>query len=1099
MAGENRSSWADVLRQDTRIASTCDTDTREEKEHDASSEPQCQSIPVGERRRGRPKGTTGSQSLRNSLKFHKEQREKEAAEKLTPIERARKAKEEQRASQQEALAKMFQGCASSSRPAPKGNQRSVVEGFGQLQLVSELGSMVQRKLGVAWSHSTSASEGDEDAVVDELLQETGLGTSSQSLGHLLSKQQDGSKKGKNHSRTVQRLLWQTGAAVYEMGTWFWGLMMSNVVAKFNLSSNDDAVTDDTWEPIAHLTCLRYDETPHRIRVVSSSSGLLVLPSRDAENAKASGWLQQTDLEQSLKELAQSATHGKIMQMEHFTGCLCKHRRTNKYCFLFGEVPTSLAAVDRTTAENTRAILWNNIRKIPEVQRLWQPYPLKLRISVADRAPANPRTEIGLNEPEFMPDHTKCALPCDVHKVATCMKYVTHLAEDDVSGVLNTGLVCSDLGATRALRGILILIFANELQIDCSPAPLGRAQIFRKEAYNLFLPTEGVPLGMRKLNLKRRYILEHFLNSDLEEKAIRHHCQFGCCASEAETREAFSFFVSWALIPTTCPIYSRKSWTGWEKAVSWCGVLATHHSLLERVLLHLLGHPDPGPAVPSDPARGARAGWKAAMIEDIQSSLPKQGGHGKEQEQLQPLQGDDDADGQGVQEASQPAGTEIHDWQEFKRQKKKLVRVWAQSNPGPRLAVLKASLDPITRFLSRMLSVGGTAWERRQQHQAMKGEQRSYIVLEAACGSSLRLCVDALWHMFWQDLLAIPFRDVTSKLRCLRFRLVASAMTSLHVLLRVPHSGMPYQLFRILEDVVTGAQRIAQWPVCLLDEFAEAICKRYAGEEALRSAECLCLLEALASIMSLDIASLERKHAKNCDHTLLASRGWVPSLETIGSKFSCRFSNFAVSQQASKKATPQADAKRKKGGKSGGGAWRAFLSKTCRSEGVSVHTADMTEMARRFRSLSDAELLQYQLAGEAGTLAHQHGWAAFGPRERKRAKLALPPLPGGYVGDALVSLDSETQICLSGGVPFVDKYDTFKQTILPQKLAQGLVTTLSKTEECELTSSAWAGPPQIVMGMFGNVPDTTKFFEKRSTTSQDASLRWHPPVSTAVKA
>ena len=118
-------------------------------------------------------------------------------------------------------------------------------------------------------------------------------------------------------------------------------------------------------------------------------------------------------------------------------------------------------------------------------------------------------------------------------------------------------------------------------------------------------------------------------------SLIHNCS-QCCVHERETREGFSVFVSWALIPHACPLYSRKSWTQADHSVDFAGLLASCHSLLERVYGRYTGAPvSARPAQTTVSASNAASGdaWLALLCEQaeqVTSHLPAEealrGGH-----------------------------------------------------------------------------------------------------------------------------------------------------------------------------------------------------------------------------------------------------------------------------------------------------------------------------------------------------------------------------------------------------------------------------------------------------------------------------------------
>ena len=162
-----------------------------------------------------------------------------------------------------------------------------------------------------------------------------------------------------------------------------------------------------------------------------------------------------------------------------------------------------------------------------------------------------------------------------------------------------------------------------------------------------------------------------------------------------------------------------------------------------------------------------------------------------------------------------------------------------------------------------------------------------------------------------------------------------------------------------------------------DDLLSAILARYPDETALRSAECLSVVEALASQLTTDIAAIESKHSTNREFSLLRSKGWLSSLETLSARFVIQHFGLPKSEPKSKRKKPATRVKKKRGG---GGAFRAFISVSCRGQKGRV---DFREMKRRFRQLSQADLQRYQEIGAHGTRAHKRGHAAFGTKKRKR--------------------------------------------------------------------------------------------------------------------
>ena len=447
------------------------------------------------RGRGRPRGSTGSGLLRRSIAAHAAARAAEqASQEPAPgsIEYARSFRnrvQKQKASEQLTALPRSSMADGAILPASLGDQTSLLK----------IGTIAQRSMLAALFTNSCNSE-ERDVIVDGCLSEKALTSSAQAVANL-------SPGRATTAATVRRLLLQAGSAVQQMGSWMCGLLFSKLQT---LCSADDRKE----KGIAFVHSLRYDETPHSVRLSTTNHGQLFLrrTSGQAQDTGIQAWLADMGIEQSLKELTQTSTHAKIVQVEHKMGCLLRDSQGG-HSWVETTVPCGLSAVDRTTGENMRSLLWNHIQLVPEIQRLWMPFDLQVRLSTADRAGSNNRAEIGLQEEGYMPHFIRASYDCDTHKVANAMKSALRLAEADMSGVLNMGLVSADPSATRTLRAVLIDIFSNDLEIRHRRAPTGVAARHRASVLDLFLPVRAVGPAMKRLNLKRRFILEHFLNDD----------------------------------------------------------------------------------------------------------------------------------------------------------------------------------------------------------------------------------------------------------------------------------------------------------------------------------------------------------------------------------------------------------------------------------------------------------------------------------------------------------------------------------------------------------------------------------------------------------
>ena len=329
------------------------------------------------------------------------------------------------------------------------------------------------------------------------------------------------------------------------------------------------------KPLLVYIRLRYDETPTKVRLTN--------PVRPCETAHA-----------SLPPIESSSTHTKVMQVEHCIGVLVYDTRVKprgQYNWIFGELPTALRAVQSTNGKNTMKCLQDTIDSVPGFREFaeGQNFKFHVRHTCSDSYSANFVAERGLTHetPEWVGLHGLC----DVHKLYTSTKNGMATVEYDISGLLNLALALSEAGAVGKLRQLLSRILGNELQISYSKPPANipnsLAQVYRTELFELFLPLTGVDSARIKLNRKRRYILEYFLNGELYTMNICHFCEWSCCPTPEHTWKMLGTYVSWALIPCNLHKFPRSRWTNWDRSLDWAGLLAGVHSLLPRVLVEFL--------------------------------------------------------------------------------------------------------------------------------------------------------------------------------------------------------------------------------------------------------------------------------------------------------------------------------------------------------------------------------------------------------------------------------------------------------------------------------------------------------------------------------
>jgi hypothetical protein len=169
-----------------------------------------------------------------------------------------------------------------------------------------------------------------------------------------------------HEGATQTFVLQVGAAIFSLGCWLWAAFLSTV--EFMLLQSGYL---KSYRAVLVVLKLRYDETPSRVRVSTTIE----------ED-------QHKLLSKSEANSQEACTHAKIMQVEHTQAVLLQRACDKSFVWYTAELPTRLVAMDRTTGENTRAVLFDQVSAVPELLRILQPFHMAIRVSTCDRYSAN---------------------------------------------------------------------------------------------------------------------------------------------------------------------------------------------------------------------------------------------------------------------------------------------------------------------------------------------------------------------------------------------------------------------------------------------------------------------------------------------------------------------------------------------------------------------------------------------------------------------------------------------------------------------------------------------------------------------------------------
>ncbi len=663
------------------------------------------------------------------------------------------------------------------------------------------------------------------------------------------------------------------------------------------------------------------------------------------------------------------------------------------------------------------------------------FPVKIHHVCTDRHTANVKCEKMRQAKK--PDTVKAHYTCDVHKLFSATKYSMDHVTTDVSGLLSLGISHQgNAGVVQQIWNVLAEIIQEDLVVTYGTPEPAHAK-HREALFSVFLPTHRGHQS-RKTTFKRRFILHQILNGDWQGDHLHHVCQYGCCVDFADCMRKVKRYLVWALAPTKCPKFCRSRWTRYDASIDWAGLLGNicNGKILAKLVSKTSGNPTKPPAATVSEQRDAiqdsdaAAQWLQLAGEELGLQLVD--------EQNARVQAP--VDGQAEPPPSNVArDSSGFDWVKFNEQNKASALEWSASNPGIRLIIMKVVATPMLAIMQKFLQISSPKWERMQAAKAARGQQRSYRVLEAALGKHIANCMGVLLGSTRKPPESLPLSGMRRCMRTLHFRMVVSAMASLHAYLRVERQGLRFQWFKVLLQQREEIEQVYQIPHCMADELTAKLLEMFPTVEDACTPECQTLAASLGCALFTDIAKVEARHSSNREVTFARARGWPVDISEMNAKFVCR--QYVSKKQKVKKERQRPGPrpkKKKRRNTKGGGAWRAFIHD--KYKGIKFTKESMKQICEEYRSLSPNDKAFYRDVGSEATESHRHGFSSFaGQRRSQTMGSSAKEFSSASTGDitatgALVAADANPPDLLLDvyvGPNFEDAVDQAKKQLVQQ--------------------------------------------------------------------
>ena len=377
-----------------------------------------QTLPA--RGRGRPAGTFGGAVVRKALQEQCSEQTGDQAPAPEPgsIEYARmvlQKRVKKRKAEQAALSAQTGG----SQLRISRVEHEALSEYGDFLSTRTTGSQLQANLFQAVAAGATVRTDADDDAVDNMIKGSMHTMSFKALSAITNKYH------------MSRRMMTIARAVLEACCYLWALFFALAM---NLCRAVDGCS--RFKPLLCCTVLRYDETPTKVRIEESN-------------------------EEGHVPISTSATHAKILQVEHSVGVLLVDSSNGKYTFVKGQVPSCLFALKSTDGKTTCKALLRVLNSTGEgLTKISQECKFQIRHSCTDQAKSNYAAErlVTAQFPDWVSLHTAW----DVHRLYRCTRTAMCGLDFDVSGMLSFALALGAPGSAATLRNKLGQIIARRL-------------------------------------------------------------------------------------------------------------------------------------------------------------------------------------------------------------------------------------------------------------------------------------------------------------------------------------------------------------------------------------------------------------------------------------------------------------------------------------------------------------------------------------------------------------------------------------------------------------------------------------------------------------
>ena len=469
---------------------------------------------------------------------------------------------------------------------------------------------------------------------------------------------------------------------------------------------------------------------------------------------------------------------------------------------------------------------------------------------------------------------------------------------------------------------------------------------------------------------QRAVLARFLNGDPVSSDVMIYNPNVHIIDEpvrARMLQDIEAFVLAALVPTTCPLFSRSRWNGADGALAWLGLFSAHYngSLLKHTIQKFAGLP-----LLQGPGGREEDHW----IRAIGAELSQQGSqHAIEQGNVQAAHA-----AEAVDEEMDKEGSEQDDWHKRNKQYRRRSVNFVQDLCLGAIFVFSIVAGLLQNLRRELFHRASVVWRRNVYARGLRSQGRSNVckLLEVLASEDVKRFYTGLWSSLRQSFTLLRPHN-TFEIRALLFTSLARAGACVHQLLVTRRAGYPLELFKLLtNDSTEMVEKILRSSPCLRDELSHEFLSRFGTPAELGSAPAKSILHCIAARREYDICCIECRHASSRRVQKTSAQTWVRSLESVSAAFVIKQNKLARQNVAGVQAhaapsqgaasEPEPEAKRK--AKRSRSAWAAFMHENTQGRTNKKWGDGMADLSRRIREISDSERERLEDLAKTATAA-----------------------------------------------------------------------------------------------------------------------------------